>query len=318
MRQTGFTIGRLGCLTGFEALSLLDADFRTRVDMSPAIGFALLSLATAGCLDVTFKGFSRKARSRGMFVFGCGIVWSALQLGLFAVQGVEPSFDAAALGYGITGGILVAVANIFLIESLTHLDVSLGSTIYRLNTIGVVILSFVLLGESLGVLKSAGVLCGILAVLALYDRKQPNRSIKPVQVFFWLAVAASLLRALFGVVAKAGIEAGADASTMLLIYALSWVLCGLVYAYFRERPVRVTWKKAAYGLLSGTLLCVVANALIRAMEHGDVSVVAPIANLSFVVALTISASLGLERLNVRKGMAIVGAGLSIFLLAQSL
>lgn len=286
--------------------------------MNPAIGFALLSLAAAGCLDVTFKGFSRKTRSRGMFVFGCGVVWSVLQLGLFVVQGVEPLFDAPTLGYGITGGILVAVANIFLIESLSHLDVSLGSTIYRLNTIGVVILSFVLLDESVGILKAAGVLCGILAVLALYDRDQPGRSTKPVKMFLWLVVSASLLRALFGIVAKAGIQAEADASTMLLIYALSWVLCGLIYAYFREKRVRITGKKIGYGLLSGVLLCVVANALILALERGEVSVVAPIANLSFIVALAISATIGLERLNVRKGFAIGGAGLSIFLLAQSL
>ena len=286
--------------------------------MNQAIGFALLSLAAAGCLDVTFKSFSRKTRSRGMFVFGCGIVWSCLQLGWFAAQGTGPSFDAPTLVYGIAGGILVAAANILLIESLTHLDVSLGSTIYRLNTIGVVILSFLILGESLGMLKSAGILCGILAVLALYDWNKPSQPFDPVKLFFWLAVSASMLRALFGIVAKAGIVAGADTSTMLLVYAFSWVLCGLLYAYFREKRVRLTWKKVAYGLLSGGLLCIVANSLIAALEHGEVSLVAPIANLSFVVALAISAAIGLEQLNARKGFAVGGAVLSILLLAQSL
>ena len=312
------TVDPLGCHLRPEIIIFCDAEFYMRAFMNQAIGYALLSLAAAGCLDVTFKGFSRKSRSRGMFVFGCGVVWSALQLGFFVVQGVEPSFDSATLAYGIAGGILVAVANIFLIESLTHLDVSLGSTIYRLNTIGVVILSFVLLDESLGILKSAGVLCGVLSILALYDREQPRPSIGPVQVFFWLAVSASLLRALFGIVAKAGIEADADAPTMLLVYALCWVFCGLIYAYLREKRIRMTWKKAVYGLLSGALLCVVANALILALDRGEVSVIAPIANLSFIVALVISATIGLERMTARKGFAIGGAGVSISLLAQSL
>jgi hypothetical protein len=38
--------------------------------VSTTIGFALLSLAAAGCLNMTFKGYSRKSRSRGVYVFG--------------------------------------------------------------------------------------------------------------------------------------------------------------------------------------------------------------------------------------------------------
>ncbi len=108
--------------------------------MNPAIGLALLSLTAAGCLDVGFKGYSRKTRSRGMYVFVCGLVWSILQVGLFLIQGVEPSFGTITLSYGIVAGLLLALANILLIESLTFLDVSLGSTVYRLNNIGVVVL----------------------------------------------------------------------------------------------------------------------------------------------------------------------------------
>lgn len=285
--------------------------------MNSAIGFALLSLVAAGCLDVTFKGFSRKTRSRGMYVFACGVVWSGLQFGWFFAQDIEPSFDRATLAYGIAGGLLIAAANILLIECLTHLDVSLGSTIYRLNTIGLVVLSFVLLDEPLGMLKAAGVFCGIFAVWMLYTRKPQDGLVDFAQIFFWVAVFASLLRALFGIVAKAGLQAGADASTSLLIYSFSWVVCGIVYAFVRERRVRMTWKKLAYGLISGCLLSIVANALIMALEKGAVSVVVPIANLSFIVALLVSATIGLERLNARKGFAIATAMLSIFLLAQS-
>ena len=48
----------------------------------------------------------------------------------------------ATVGYGLIAGPVLALANILLIESLAHLDVSLGSTIYSLNTIGFVVLSF--------------------------------------------------------------------------------------------------------------------------------------------------------------------------------
>jgi drug/metabolite transporter (DMT)-like permease len=67
-------------------------------------------------------------------------------------------------GYGISAGISVAIANILLLESLRHMKVSLGSTIYRLNTIAVVLLSILLLGESITLIKLAGIGCGIVAV----------------------------------------------------------------------------------------------------------------------------------------------------------
>jgi len=286
--------------------------------MNPAIGFALLSLAAAGCLDVTFKQYSQKTRSRGMYAFGCGATWAVLQATLFAVRDIAPSFDATTVGFGVIAGIILALANILLIESLTHLDVSLGSTIYRLNTIGVVVLSVLFLGEPIAFLKVLGVLSGILAVWMLYDRKSVHATAHPLSVFLWVAIAASLLRAVFGIISKAGLQAGADANAMLLIYALSWVAAGLIYAWLREKRLRITMQKVGYGLMSGFLLCVVVNALIEALKLGEVSVMAPIANLSFIIALLISAVLGMEKLNLRKGLAIASAIASIVLLAQSI
>ena len=66
--------------------------------MTSAITFALISLAAAGCLDVTFKKFSLKERSRGMFVFGCGVVWLFLQLCYAEVSGTI--FDSMKQPYG--------------------------------------------------------------------------------------------------------------------------------------------------------------------------------------------------------------------------
>ena len=51
------------------------------------------------------------------------------------------------VAYGLISSPVLVLANILLIESLAHLDVSPGSTIYRLNTIGFVVLSFPLLAR---------------------------------------------------------------------------------------------------------------------------------------------------------------------------
>jgi len=285
--------------------------------LTNALYYALISLVAAGCLDVTFKRYSRKTRSRGIYVFICGFVWMIAQLVMFKVNGQTPVFDAKTVSYGIAAGIMIAAANIILIECLTHLDVSLGSTIYRLNTIGVIILSFVFLGEGLGLIKLSGVTLGIVSILLLYGASPHHATSPAIRVFIGAAVVASLCRAIFGVLSKHALDIGADSSTMLLFAALCWVAGGLAYALIRERPIKITSQKIGYGVVSGLLLTVVAGALIEALKFGEASIVAPIANLSFVIALLISAAMGMERITSRKLIAIALAAGSIVLLAQA-
>ncbi|MDC0398134.1 DMT family transporter [Alphaproteobacteria bacterium] len=285
--------------------------------MTYAIFFALVSLAAAGCLDVTFRCFSLKERSRGMYVFGCGFVWLVLQLAYLTVTDTQIRLDEVTILYGLLTGAFLVLANILLIESLTGLDVSLGSMIYRLNTIGVVAISFVLLAEDVGVFKLLGIGIGVAAVLILYRRSDGGDTVPIPFLFFVMAVAASAFRAIYGVVSKVALEQGAAAEGLLVIAAISWIVGGVAYAAFREKRVRITGKKAAYAVVSGTLAFAVVNALIEALKNGEASVVVPIANLSFAVAMLLSLFLGMEQLSSRKYIAIGCAALSVFLMAQT-
>ena len=285
--------------------------------MTYAIFFALVSLAAAGCLDVTFRRFSLKERSRGMYVFGCGFVWLVLQLIYFTITDAPIRLDEVTILYGLLTGALLVSANILLIESLTGLDVSLGSMIYRLNTIGVVVMSFMLLAEDVGFIKVLGIGIGVAAILILYKRADDGDAVPIPILFFVMAVAASAFRAIYGVASKVALEQGAAAEGLLVIAAISWIVGGFAYAAFREKRVRITGKKAAYAVVSGTLAFTVVNALIEALKNGEASVVVPIANLSFAVAMLLSVLLGMEQLSSRKYIAIGCAALSVFLMAQT-
>ena len=285
--------------------------------MTYAIFFALVSLAAAGCLDVTFRRFSLKERSRGMYVFGCGFVWLVLQLAYLTITDTQIRLDEVTILYGLLTGAFLVLANILLIESLTGLDVSLGSMIYRLNTIGVVAISFILLAEDVGVFKLLGIGIGVAAVLILYRRSDGGDTVPIPVLFFVMAVAASAFRAIYGVVSKIALEQGAAAEGLLVIAAISWIVGGFAYAALREKRVRITGKKAAYAVVSGTLAFAVVNALIEALKSGEASVVVPIANLSFAIAMLLSVFLGMEQLSSRKYIAIGCAALSVFLMAQT-
>ena len=283
--------------------------------MTYAIFFALVSLVAAGCLDVTFKRFSLKVRSRGMYVFGCGVVWLALQLAYLTLADVQLRLNEVTVMYGLLTGAFLVLANILLIESLTGLDVSLGSMIYRLNTIGVVAISFVLLGEDVSFIKLLGIGIGIVAVLILYRRG--GDAVSTPVLFFVMAVVASASRAIYGVASKVALEQGASAEGLLVITAIGWIVGGFAYAAFREKRIRITVKKLAYALVSGSLAFAVVNALIEALKHGEASVVVPIANLSFAVAMLFSVFLGMEKLSGRKYLAMGCAAVSVFLMAQA-
>ena len=120
---------------------------------SPAI-LALLCLAASGLLDLVFKLYSSEQRSRGMLIFGTGCVWIALQLTYIDYHNLELSTDSTTLIYGITAAVFVTLSNILLLECFGHLPISMASTIYRLNTIPLVILAFIFLAENPGMVGS--------------------------------------------------------------------------------------------------------------------------------------------------------------------
>jgi drug/metabolite transporter (DMT)-like permease len=252
-----------------------------------------------------------------MYVFGCGFVWLVLQLTYFTIADVQIRLDEGTILFGLLTGALLVLANILLIESLTGLDVSLGSMIYRLNTIGVVAISFVLLSEDVGFIKVLGIGIGVAAILILYKRADGGDTVPIPILFFVMAVAASAFRAIYGVASKVALEQGAAAEGLLVIAAISWIVGGFAYAALREKRVRITGKKAAYAVVSGTLAFAVVNALIEALKSGEASVVVPIANLSFAIAMLLSVFLGMEQLSSRKYIAIGCAALSVFLMAQT-
>ena len=283
--------------------------------MTPAVGFALLSLAFAGLNDVVFRRYALRDRSRGMFLMGVGVVWLAYQAVIFAARGEAPRLDAGTLAWGAVAGIVLAACNLMLVESLGHVDVSLGSTIFRLNTIGVAVLSVLFLGEHLAAARLGGIAMGVAAVLFLVKRPQGHPAGARYATFVGVVIAASLLRAVYGVVSKAALSGGAHAETMMAISAMCWIAGGAAYARFREGGLRVTPANARYALLGGMLVASNVNALLAAVARADASRVIPIANLSFVAAMLMSVALRMETLTRKKVAALACAVAAIGLLA---
>ena len=280
---------------------------------------SLLCLIAAGLLDLVFKLYARRLRSRGMLIFGIGCVWVVLQLIYMKNVGAELTLDSTTLIYGIVAACFVTVSNILLVECMSHLPISMASTIYRLNTIPLVIIAFLFLNEDLGILKSAGIIMGLITIMLLHqpvdnDVKPDNR----FAFFVMLIIAASCIRALYGIFTKAGINNGGDPASMMLLAAFGWCVGGLGYAYFREHRVVLTRDKLLFILAGGVLVFSIVWLLTTALTLGDASVVVPITNMGFIAAFLFSVIFRLENLTMRKTLAIASAALSVLLLTSAI
>jgi drug/metabolite transporter (DMT)-like permease len=282
--------------------------------MSPGVGYALLSLACAGVLDVVFGRYSSGRPVTGVYLVAIGIIVVLGQTAALAVARVPLAWDASAALWGTLAGAVLMWANALLIESLAGINVSLGSTIYRLNTIAVVIFAVAFLEESLTPPKVAGVLLGVLAVVLLYHRGGRGGDDRLLRLSVWIAIGAALLRAAFGVLAKIGVSGGADPFLLMVYIGAGWTLAAIVYATARRERTAGKSSVLRYAVMSGTLVCLVASFLLLGLRTGEASVVIPIANMSFVAALLLSAASGMERLTMQKLLAVASAALAITLL----
>ncbi len=284
---------------------------------SPAM-LSIACLIASGLLDLVFKLYARKPRSRGMLVFGIGCVWTILQVAYIHFSEITLVLNGATIVYGLVAAFFVTISNILLLECLGHLPISMASTIYRLNTIPLVILAFFFLQEDITLIKIAGIAMGIITVFLLYQpASNQQQSDGRVKLFLMLIIVASCIRALYGIFTKVGINNNADPAAMMLFAAIGWIIGGLCYAHFREKRVVLTRDKLVFIPIAGVLVFSIIWLLTTALISGDASVVVPIANMGFVAAFMFSVVGKLESLTPRKSIAVACAIVSIALLTSA-
>ena len=177
------------------------------------------------------KSYATIFSSRALFIAGAGASRLVLELILLAFKGDTLNLHPVSINYGILTGLLLFISNIVLLESLTKLDVNLGYTIYRLNTLVVVILSYLFLGEGFGIFKIIGILLGVFSINLLY---RPTTLRSSELIFFIFGIFPSPVRAIYGAVSKATIDGGADIKIMTVLTTVFWVTGGLVYTLICE------------------------------------------------------------------------------------
>ena len=273
--------------------------------------FALGSLLFAALNDLVFKFYARKQRSMGIYVAVIGMVWASVFMITAKKIGCSENFSITLM-WGLISGLFCVIANIMLIESMTSNEVGICATIYRLNLVPAALFAFIFFKEDISLWKIIGILCALVSVLAFTPASEHRCNIKNRYSGFFLVIVASLLRAGMGLSYKYGLSQGADKYYLLAINGGIWIIGGLTYLIIKERKSLDTLKKPfTYGIISGILVCGIVFFMATALQYGDVSIVLPIMQLSFIVTSIIGVLVLKESFNMKKTIGLCSGVLCV-------
>ncbi|MBO5760079.1 MAG: DMT family transporter [Lentisphaeria bacterium] len=274
--------------------------------------FALCSLACSAVNDFLFKLLTGKKTSRGLFVSLAGL---CCVLALLPAQG-EWKDVKSTLIWGCVSGMFSLVGNIFLIEAMARQSAGICATIYRLNLVAVVLGAWLFLGEKMNSFLITGVICATAAVLCFLGGSNDGSGKKAVFGTV-LVIIASLLRAGMGLTYKYGFSHAADPNGVALINGMFWVVGGIFYAALKgELKGGLDWRLLRLGLLSGLLIAGIVYFMAKSVAVGDVSIVIPIAQMSFIVTFLLSIIFLKEKINFAKAAGVILGIAAIILLSR--
>ncbi len=272
-----------------------------------------LALALLGFI---FQGFSDFLLKRGVDQEGNPFSIIAMSVPTFFTTSFlsgfllgELEFKTETIGFGIIAGILSVVAlNLFMI-SLKDGEVSVTSTLFRLNFVVTSLLAIFILEESATWSKWVGLALAGGAIYSISWGGHPHR--KGMARATALAIAALLTYGINSFFFKIATlyEVSVPAYTVATSFTFGTLSVAVHFSPWKAVRLRVNRVVLRYGLISGFIIGVGFNAMIWSLRlGGEASVVVPIVQLSFVL----TAALGVIRLNEpmtpRKG---VGFGLAI-------
>lgn len=279
------------------------------------IVFAFCSLICSALNDFLFKLFANNKGNKGFFMAIVGAVWC---LALLCTPFQFKNHVFQTILWGSVSGIFSFTSNVLLIQSMSYQSATICSTVYRLNLVSVVLGAAILLGESLTLPQYAGVTLAVAAVGSfLLDKgsvREEDR--KKALLGTLLVIGASLIRAGMGLSYKYGFNQGADPGGVALINSFFWVGGGLIYALvtggFKEG---VSKRLSLLSSVSGLLVAGIVFFMAQSLALAKASIVLPIAQMSFLGTLTLSAIFLKERLTFPKILGILCGIAAILLLS---
>ena len=199
--------------------------------------------------------------------------------------------------FGLVLGLVSFGAYLFYLLSFGGGSASVTVTIFRLNMIPAIVLAYFILDEAISVQRGLAILLFVVGIILLAGGKDrvgtPTRS----QVFF--SITGCLLGGTATFLNKVAVTVGH--SPIHLLFWRFTTVAALCAAYlWVRRSWQVRREHAGYAPLSGLFMCSSIFFIMEALRGGDVSLVMPITQLSFVIVTVLSWLFFGEKVTIRK------------------
>lgn len=280
--------------------------------MPPEIIFALLSMCFLGTSDFLYKWGQRWDLRGGPFMLVQNFAYMPTAFVLAYLR--SDLIWSPGLWYGLLNGVLAFTAFLFILLAMRSGEAVSLIPIVRLNFAVTALLTITLIGEEVNLLKGLALLLAGSAVLAgggrLFSGRDQRRSL-------FLAVGAMFLFGFIGLFIKLGLGMGATPAAMTLAQSIGVFCMAFPFAIYSGDSLPRRGGALWVPLMCGVLTSSSYVSLSVGFTYGDAVVIAPIAQLSFVLTGILAIVFLGERLSIRKSLGVACAVVSILIFAAA-
>ncbi len=290
-------------------------------------------LANSGYDIATQQNTQRVKGNRNEFLFVLSVVSVLISFLFCIIKGID-LFRSINIFYGFLCGIIAFFAYYFYLMSMYGENRTVYTIIARLSFVLSIVFSFLFFNDKVNAIKIIAIIlcCTAMFVLSLNENKnslslnkKPSISGILKDKYFVAALLACLFLSTLNIVNKYAAIDAVDTFAVLFwryIFFSVTLLCILAYKRHKSKksgespPIIATPKKAQfflYAALGGVMIFISVCTLIEAMKLGDVSVVLPISQLSFVTTMFLNKLLYKEKMTRLKYAGAIIAFLSIMI-----
>lgn len=277
---------------------------------------AVVLAAVAACLNMMNDLIYRKSAMgneimKVYFFYFCSALSSAVfALLLGYMEKGSYAMEMVDVFYGVILGILSFGAYILFLFSFDGSNTTVSVTIFRLNLIPSIALAAIFLNEVLTVRRGVGILLCIASML-LFAGNILKGSLQ--KRYLLLSLAACLVGGVLNMMNKVAVINGAEPLQLLFWRFLTvGLISGVVL--LPKKHAAFALKDIKYPMISGLLLMLAVFSILTALKTGEVSIVIPITQMSFVLVAIITWIVLKESMHLAKIGGILCAVIAVILI----
>jgi len=260
---------------------------------------ALLSMFLVGIADFVYSRAVRKGVSRATMICSQGAIFFPT-VTIWTI--IEGSYDWTPYAFlGSIAGLLIFFGTYAFMKSVHLGEASVSTPIYRISFVITAIVAICFLNEPMTYRKGLGFLFAAASILFLSEFPLSIKAIPKDRAasILW-AIAAMISLGILNVVYKIGVSHGVAPSMLLHSQAIFFNIVVYIYAFYTQGGPRFSRTGWAHASITATTLSTGLIALLAAFREGEISVVTPIAQLSFVVSALMATFWLREKFTIRK------------------